>query len=65
MPLNIRKDDKSKRIALNILGAPLAGNVDSFGNKKRFVRKKAVTSKKEKDNGEGISINRFEEVGFR
>jgi len=59
MPVSIRKEDKAKRIAANILGIPVDGYVDSFGNKKRFRRKK------ETENVEGESINRFQEIGFR
>lgn len=40
MPGNVRKDDKSKRIAFDILGAPSTGFTDSFGNKKRIKKKK-------------------------
>lgn len=59
MPASVRKDDKAKRIALEILGPHPAGLVDSFGNKKRFVRKK-----KEK-RYEGEQVNRFDEIGYR
>jgi len=56
MPVNIRKDDVAKRIAINILGPPPSGLVDSFGKKKKFIKKK------DKDQGK---INRFEEIGYR
>jgi len=61
MPVNIRRDGKAKRIALDILGPPACGLVDAFGNKKRFVRKKEKLDAEE----EGNSINRFEEIGYR
>jgi len=59
MPVNIRKDGMAKRIALDILGPPQVGYVDSFGKKKRFKKKK------EEGNGEGESINRYQEIGYR
>jgi len=59
MPLNVRKDGRAKRVALDILGPPLTGYVDSFGNKKRFKKKKGDK------NAEGETINRFQEIGFR
>lgn len=40
MPSSVRKDDKAKRIVLNILGVPPAGVADSFGNKKKYKIKK-------------------------
>jgi len=40
MPGSVRKDDKAKRIALDILGPHVAGLYDSFGKKKRFVKRK-------------------------
>lgn len=40
MPVTIRKDDESKKIALDLLG-PKSGNLtDSFGSRKRYRRKK-------------------------
>ena len=40
MPIAIRKNDKSKSVALDILG-PKSGNLtDSFGKRKRYRRKK-------------------------
>jgi len=42
MPVNIRKDDAARRIALNILGEPSVGLYDAFGNKKRYVKKKEL-----------------------
>ena len=44
MPGNVRKDDKARRIAFNILGAPSTGLTDSFGKKKRMKRKKRLVS---------------------
>ena len=47
MPGNVRKDDKARRIAFNILGAPSTGLTDSFGKKKRMKRKKRPVLKQE------------------
>lgn len=58
MPGAVRKDGKAKRIALDILGEPIGGLRDSYGNKKRFRRKKDRNDVQEK-------INRFEEIGYR
>ena len=40
MPTAIRKDDKSKRVALELLGDKSGNLSDSFGKKKRYKRKK-------------------------
>jgi hypothetical protein len=58
MPISIRKDDASKRVAVNILGPPQNGLTDSSGNKKRFVKKK------DKNNFQEEKTNRFEEIGY-
>lgn len=59
MPANVRKDDKARMIALNILGPPPCGLTDKYGNKKRYVKRK------EKNAQEEEKINRFEEIGYR
>jgi hypothetical protein len=59
MPVSIRKEGKARMIALQILGPPPNGLADSFGKKKRYVKKK------EKKNVEGEGVNRYEEVGYR
>jgi hypothetical protein len=51
MPGNVRKDDKARRIAFNILGAPSTGLTDSFGKKKRMKRKKELYDREEKGSG--------------
>ena len=56
MPGNVRKDDKSKRIAFDILGAPSTGFTDSFGNKKRPRKKKGRSRKQSQDFG-GFNAN--------
>ena len=63
MPGSVRKDDKAKQIALNIMGPPPSGLTDSFGKNKRYVKKKEKYV--EERGTEGNSINNFEEVGFR
>jgi len=68
MPVNIRKDDKARRIALNILGPPACGLADSFGNKKKYRRKKVeetTAEKKYQEKLEGEKINRLQEAGYR
>lgn len=60
MPISIRKDGKTKQIADAILGPPIGGVVDSFGKKKRFIKKKRKI-----ENGEGEAINRYEEIGLQ
>jgi hypothetical protein len=59
MPGNVRKNDKARLIALNILGTPPCGLTDKYGNKKRYVRRK------EKYVQEEEKINRFQEAGYR
>ena len=63
MPVNIRKDGIAKKISLSILGPPSGGLVDSFGNKKRYVKKKKKGSTQE--DLLGLTLNRFEDVGYR
>jgi hypothetical protein len=66
MPINIRKDDISKKIAIDLLGVPDVGLTDSYGNKKRYSSKHI--SKKnilDRSNNEEEKINRFEEIGYR
>lgn len=58
MPATIRKDDRSKRIMLDIIGPPPTGVTDSFGNKKRFSKRKVKNGQKVQKN------NIFEETGF-
>jgi len=67
MPGSVRKDGVAKRIALNILGPPSSGLTDSFGNKKRFVRKRDVQDAEEKyqERIEGEKINYNDQAGFR
>lgn len=67
MPAHIRKDGVARRIALNILGPPSNGLCDSFGNKKRFVRKveNKDPEKLYQERLEGEKINRFQEAGHR
>lgn len=63
MPGSVRKDDKARRIALDILGPHPAGLVDSYGNKKKYRKKKKRDD--ERIPSEGDSMNRFDEVGLR
>jgi len=68
MPINVRKDDKARRIALNILGPPSCGLADSSGKKKRYIRKKekeTYAEKKYQQRLEGEKINNLQEAGFR
>lgn len=64
MPGAVRKDDKAKRIALDILGPPPGGLTDSFGKKKKYKRKKD-SSVKDKQYEQEETTNRFKEVGYR
>lgn len=57
MPASVRKEDKAKQIAFKILESNSLEYTDSFGNKKKYRKKK--DSKVE----EG-KTNRFEEVGY-
>jgi hypothetical protein len=67
MPVNVRKDGKARRIALQILGPPACGLADSFGNKKRFVRKKEKkdAEKLYQEKLDGEKINDLQEAGYR
>ncbi len=58
MPGAVRKDDKAKRVALDIMGPPPGGLTDSFGKKKRYKRKKEKQYAEDK-------TNRFREIGYR
>jgi len=69
MPGNVRKDDKARRIAFNILGAPSAGLADSFGKKKRMKRKKEYWYDQEEktsgfEKGSSFKFNQFEEDNY-
>ena len=64
MPGSVRKDDKARQIALNIMGPPPSGLTDSFGKKKRYIKKKEKNNVQ--DLGfEGNKTNNFEEIGYR
>lgn len=67
MPINIRRDGMTKRVAANILGPPPGGLTDSWGNKKRFVQKREVKDAEElyQERLEGEKINNFQEAGYR
>ena len=54
MAISIRKDDKVKRIVYGILGPPPSGATDSFGNKKKFVKKKEKQHEGERTNREEV-----------
>lgn len=64
MPINIRKDGVAKRIATNILGPPSGGLTDSWGNKRRFVKKKD-SERLYQERLDGEKINGFQEAGVR
>jgi len=56
MPGSVRKDDKAKRIALDILGIPPSGIADSFGEEKKYIKRK----KKKKYNRQEFKKERRE-----
>jgi hypothetical protein len=45
MPVNLRKDGKSKQIALDVLGPSLFNEVDKFGKIKKKRRRKKENKK--------------------
>ena len=57
MPASVRKDDKAKKIYLDLMGEPVGGCTDSFGKKKKYVKKK-------EDKRETYSTNNMENVGY-
>lgn len=67
MPVNIRRDGAAKRIATNILGPPPGGLTDSWGNSKRFVKKREIKDAETlyQERLDGEEVKDFEEAGYR